>query len=424
MTKNRFLGVLLAALAASGCDLDLNDPNFPTEEVVFGDGQNLLAIGIGIQAEAAAMMGPFIFSTSLTTDEMGAGAASFPNFQSADRGEPLLAAQYLSEQPWIDAYRVVKLADDLLGAVPDANLRADTKSGLLAMAGSFKAMAFGHLATLYESAPIEAGIDNPSPAFAPRQELLEEAIALLEAARSQIANQAPGDEFNTSVRAPGFDLAVTIDALLARYNLMAGNLGEAVAAAERVPAQARSEFRFSPTDPNPVYTVMYNSGNAWQLRARQLLRLEAEEGDERVAYWVTPASIVGASFTLDDLTRYRSSDEAFAVFLPDEMKLIRAEALARQNDLDGARALINAVRTQCPADVSDEPAACLPARSAAELPNQAAVLEEVLWQRRYELFLQGVRIDDLRRFDAPRKYDFAPWPQSECDQNANAPCGG
>lgn len=424
MTKNRALGVLLAALAVGGCDLDLNDPNFPTEEVVFGDGQNLLAIGIGIQAEAAAMMGPYIFATSLTTDEMGAGSATFPNFQSADRGDPLTAGQYLSEQPWTDAYRVVKLANDLLEAVPDANLRADTKSGLLAMARLFKAMAFGHLATLYESAPIDAGIDNPSPTFAPREEVLAEAITLLEAARAELAQEEAlaGDEFTNSVQAPGFDLAVTIDALLARYKLMAGNLSEAADAAQRVPEQARSEFRFSPTDPNSVFTEMYNSGNAWQLRARQLLRLEAEEGDARVAYWVTPASIEGANFTLDDLTRYRASEEPFPVFLPDEMKLIRAEVLARQDDLDGARALINEVRTQCPEEASDEPAACLPARTAAELPDREAVLDEILWQRRYELFLQGVRLDDVRRFDAPRKYDFVPWPQSECDQNDNAPC--
>lgn len=423
MKTNRMVGALLVGLLAGGCDLDLNDPNFPTEEVVFGDGQNLLAIGVGIQAEMAELMGPHIFVTSLLTDEMGAGSASFPNFQAADRGDEVLdATQYMSEQPWTSAYRVVKLADDLLGAVPTANLQSATKSGLLALARLFKGMAFGQLATLYTQAPVDVGIANPAPSFVPRAQLLADAIALLEAANDELAALAPSTEFTTSVQAPGFDLAVTIDAMLARYNLMAGNLAAAAAAAERVPEQARSEFRFSANDPNSVFTVMYNSGNAWQLRARQLLRLDAEEGDARVAFWVTPATIAGANFTLDDLTQYRSASEPFPIFLSDEMKLIRAEVLARQDQLDGARALINEVRTQCPAPAPAEPAACLPAKTAGELPTQAAVLEEILSQRRYELFLQGLRLDDLRRFDAPRKYDFVPLPRSECDRNPNATC--
>lgn len=412
--------LLLAGLVAGGCDLDLNDPNFPTEEVVFGDGNNLLAIGVGIQAEMAGQMGPFIFSSSLTTFEMGAGSATFPNFQNADVGAELETGQYLSEAPWAGAYRVIKLANDLLRAVPDANLAAGTRSGLLAMARTFKAMSFGQLATLFPSAPIQAGIDNPDAAFADRDALLAEAISLLETARAELVATPLSDEFRTQVQAPGFDLSVTIMALLARYNLMAGNYGAAADAAQAVPPAGRSEFRFSANDQNPVYSIMYNSGNPYQVRPRQLLRLEAEPGDQRVGYWVTAANVAGANFTLDELAQYRSAAVPFPVFLPDEMRLIRAEAAARQNDLGTARALINEVRTQC--GVTEEPAACLDPLGEAELPTQDAVLAEILHQRRYELFLQGVRFDDLRRFGAERKYDFLPIPQSECDRNASAPC--
>jgi starch-binding outer membrane protein, SusD/RagB family len=420
--KNRAMlgALLLTGLVAGGCDLDLNDPNFPTEEVVFGDGNNLLAIGVGIQAEMAGLMGPFIFSSSITTFEMGAGAQTFPNFQNADVGSELETGQYLSEAPWGGGYRVIKLANDLLRAVPDANLRAGTASGLLALARTFKAMTFAQLATLFPAAPIEAGIDNPNVAFADREVLLAEAISLLEAARAGLAATPLSDEFRTQVQAPGFDLGVTIEAMLARYNLMAGNYAAAAAAAEGVPAAGRSEFRFSATDRNSVFVIMYSSGNPYQVRARQLFRTEAEPGDQRVPYWVTPAAIAGANFVLDDLAKYRAADEPIPVFLPDEMRLIRAEAAARLNDLATARDLINEVRTQC--NVTGEPAACLEALDAGDLPTQAAVLAEILKQRRYELFLQGLRFDDLRRFDAPRKYDFLPIPQSECDRNTSAPC--
>jgi hypothetical protein len=419
MSRTTVLGALLvAACMATGCKLDLNDPNFPTEEVVFSDGENILLLAIGIQAEAAALIGPQIFVTSLTTDETGAGAATFANFMTADIGGQLEAGQYLSENPWAGAYRVKKLSDDLLGAVPNANLRAGTKSGILALAKLFRAMAYGQLATLYQQAPLAAGIDNPNAAFVPRAALLTEAISLLNSARADIQATPVSDEFNTRVLAPGFNLSATIDAMLARYSLMAGDYANAATAAARV--TARSEFRFSPTVANPVFSTMYNSGNAFQLRARQDFRMNAEAGDQRVAYWVAAASIAGANRTLDDLNKYRSADTPFPVFLPDEMTLIRAEVAARNNDLDNARTLINQVRTQC--DVTTEPAPCLPALSATDLPSQAAVLTEILRQRRYELYLQGLRLDDLRRFNATRKYDFLPLPQTECDRNSAAPC--
>lgn len=421
MNKRVMLGaLLLSGLMAAGCDLDLNDPNFPTEEVVFGDANNLLAIGVGIQAEMADQIGVFIFSTSLVSDEMGAGVATFANFQVADVGGELERGQYLNEQPWGGAYRVIKLANDLLTAVPDASLRAGTRSGLLALAKLFKAMAFGQLATLYATAPIEAGIDNPDAAFSDRAAVLAEVIELLESARADITATPLSDEFRTQVQAPGFDTEVTINALLARYNLMAGDYAAAAAEAQQVPAAARSEFRFSATDRNTVYNIMYNSGNPYQVRARQLLRMQAEAGDERVAYWIAPATIAGANFQLDDLNQYRAADVPFPVYLPDEMKLIRAEAAARQDDLATARTLINEVRTQCGG--TTEPAACLEELDEGDLPTRDAVLTEILRQRRYELFLQGLRFDDLRRFGATRKYDFLPIPLSECDRNANASC--
>jgi hypothetical protein len=249
--------------------------------------------------------------------------------------------------------------------------------------------------------------------------VLAEAIALLESARGDLGTPT-SDEFNNTVLAPGFNLGATIDALLARYNLMAGNYAAAAAAAARVPDNATSEFRFSATDRNSVNSIVYNSGNPYQIRARQELRLGAEAGDQRPAFWVQAASFQGENFVLDELNVYRDAASPYPVFLPDEMTLIRAEAAARTGDLATARTLINEVRTQC--NVTTEPAACLPALTAADLPTEAAVLAEILKQRRYELFLQGLRFDDLRRFNAPRKYDFLPLPQSECDRNPAAPC--
>jgi hypothetical protein len=58
----------------------------------------------------------------------------------------------------------------------------------------------------------------------------------------------------------------------------------------------------------------------------------------------------------------------------------------------------------------------------AQLSTQQAILTEILRQRRYELFLQGLRYEDLRRFGQPLTFRWIPVPQSECTRNPNAGC--
>ncbi|HEV2130206.1 MAG TPA: RagB/SusD family nutrient uptake outer membrane protein [Longimicrobiaceae bacterium] len=427
MKRYRRSVALLAALtvAAGGCNLDLNDPNFPPEEVVFSDPEGLKAVAVGLQAEYANQIVDPIYVVGLVTDELGAGASTFANFQAAEAGRELDPATDVSEGPFRGHYRVIKLANDLLTAVPDARMAEGTKSGIIALSRLIKAMALGHLIMLYEQIPLDVGINNPAPTFVDRQTVLSEILRLLQEARTQINTTPVSTEFTSDVLAPGFNLENTINAMLARYSLVAGDYTQAIEAAQRVDLSVRSEFRFSANDPNSIFQLMYRSGNAFQLRPRQSFRQQAEAGDRRVAFWVTPANVSGAAGPLDELRQYRALDAPFPVYIADEMRLIMAEAYARLGNLEPARTLVNAVRTQCPPAGVDpiEPMPCLPPLSAAELPTQQAVLNEILQQRRYELFLQGVRFEDLRRFGQPLKYEFIPYPTSECERNPNTPRG-
>jgi hypothetical protein len=70
--------------------------------------------------------------------------------------------------------------------------------------------------------------------------------------------------------------------------------------------------------------------------------------------------------------------------------------------------------------------ACLPALPDAALDTPGELLAEILNQRRYELFGQGLRLEDLRRLAAYTtkrpSLQFLPYPQSECDRNPTHPC--
>jgi hypothetical protein len=419
--------VLGLAVFAAGCDLDLADPNFPTTGTILGNAAGVKSIGVGLQAEYSNQIGWVITSAALVADEIGAGAAAFQNYKDADAGDPLDPNTGLSGDPWSGMYRVITLSNELLAAIPTASFVPGTASGLSALAKFYKGMAIGNLAMLYEQLPVETGLNNLNAEFLTRAAALQEALRLLNEARDELIATPASEEFENDVLADGFDLENTIDAMIARFALVAGDLAQAAAAAQRVSPAVTSEYRFSTSDGNPIFNIMYRSGNAWQMRPEQAFRLDAEAGDARVDYWVVEAEVPGHVALMDSLASYGpTANPPIPAYTYDEMRLIQAEVLARNGQLQPAIDLINEVRTQCaPAGTEPEdPMPCLDPITIVTHPTQEAVLDEILWQRRYEFFLLGLYYEDLRRFNEPLKYDWIPLPTSECQRNTNAPCEG
>lgn len=101
------------------------------------------------------------------------------------------------------------------------------------------------------------------------------------------------------------------------------------------------------------------------------------------------------------------------VFSQDELSLIRAEALARTNRSAEAIVQINIVRAR----------AGLGGKTAADLPTQTAVLDEIFLQRTYSLFSTGLHWADERRFGkfALAKVRWLPYPASVRATNPNTP---
>lgn len=425
MMRTARLSLLLAAAFSLGaCALDFTSPNEPTEEDVFGNPEAIKAVAVGLQAEYSDNVVDPTYVNGLVTEEIGAANNTFASYQDADAGRPLENTSDLAGGPWRGQYRVIKLANDLIRAVPEAELAPGTKSGILALAKTYKAMALGNLIQIFEKIPLEVGTDILNPPFADRAAVLTEILRLLNEARAELQQTAPSPEFQQQIIAPGFNLASTIDAMTARYALIAGNLDLALQAAQRVPLNVMSELRFAaPQDRNPLNNLWYRSGNAYRMRPEQSFRLQAEAGDQRVAFWVRAATVDGGDGqVLDELNRYTTDTDPIPVYLPDEMRLIQAEVYARTNRLAEARQLVNAVRTQCAPAVTGDPVACLPALSDAQLATQQQILAEIYKQRRYELYLQAVSWEDQRRFGVQTKYPWMVYPLSECDQNSNAPC--
>jgi hypothetical protein len=154
-----------------------------------------------------------------------------------------------------------------------------------------------------------------------------------------------------------------------------------------------------------------------------------EAGDLRLANWVgmtpigTPATNYYYAYKYKVLGSVTSPKETLTMLRLAEQYLIRAEARARQNNLAGAAADLNAVRTRA-------------GLAATGATTQAGLLAAILQERRVELFTeQGHRFFDLKRtgsIDAvmntvsPQKgsawqsfLQYWPIPISETQQNPN-----
>lgn len=422
-------GLLVAGvlLGMSACDLDVENPNSPTREESLSDSEGIVTLAVGMQGQFAGQVQLLIQAPALVTAEWGTTTLSLSSYRDLLLTGPEFQVSRASarvEEPWATAYEVTRSADDLIEALPDSDLSPGLQSGILATARLFKAMALGMAAQHFDQLPVD--VSSNQPPFVDREEVFATVLDLLDQARTDLEDADLAVTENRVLGA-GFDLPNTIDAMLARYHLFSGNYEEAITAANRVDPSVLSVFTYTGTSQNPVENLAFQLGyvavpTGWVE--------DAEDGDGRVEYW-TDTSVepeVGNPDTLQlfPLDRYSSSTATFPVYLPDELRLIRAEAHTRLDEFDLARQEIDDVRTQSSSPV-DEPVADLASIPDEELDTEAELLEQIAYERRYELYNQGLRWEDTRRLGTDvagePTIDFLPTPEQECLNNPNAPEG-
>jgi hypothetical protein len=287
-------------------------------------------------------------------------------------------------------------------------------------------MALGFLVQQYGDVPVDVAEGGATPR--PRDEVVDTVLVLLERARGELDAVTDQDlaTFTSRALAPGFSLRNTVDAMLARYYLIAGQYDDAITAADRVNLSVLSVLEYPSPTRNPIENLAFQLNYVGGL---QSFADEAEAGDQRPAYWIDVAAAPLAAnppdSVLKPLRKYSQPNESFPLYLPDEMKLIKAEAYTRLQQFTLAEPLVNEVRTQASSPL-DEPLANLAALPASALDTEAELLAQIAYERRYELYMQGLRWEDTRRFGTALTtdptFDYLPLPQTECQTNASAGC--
>ncbi len=412
-------------LVATSCNKEYLNPSSASEPQVVNDVNGLIALANGLQYRLTvgrASPGYALPSAiGLTTKELkvlNAGNTDELNLEAG--GLAVQGTNSLVSNLWNQSHLVRANADNILNNVDKVSTDAGTRSGLIAYASIFKALALGNLANGWEQSPITTGDNAP---FVARTEVLKSAVSILENAATALAT-APSANFTSRV-VSGIDLSNTVQALIARYSLMLGDNDKALAAAAKVDLTKKSAFSFDDTSRNPIFDPTFSNRNVTEPVNTDFglpAALKPDAKDKRIGFFFQTAV---AANNLGRASFFTANTTSIPVYLPAEMTLIIAEANARKGSIDAAIAALDKVLTKktdvwgIGADLS----------AYAGDKTAAAVLTEIYKHRCIELFMQGFRLEDSRRFGRPaagttgaeRTRNFYPYPQAERDNNKSTP---
>lgn len=439
-TTYKFLVILLlASFLVTGCETEFENPNNPTEEVVLGTKEGLFALSIGIrQYYSTAVLRQVIEAPGITTRELGV-TNTFLNINELAKGGAELPGESGGiTNPWVNLLKVKGMAESLIEGANTIDLADGTRSGLIAYGNLIKAISLGSLIQMYEQAPINNQADGAAP-FSDRTAVLAECIALLQGALDGINASPMSDDFKSKVLWADIDLQKTINAFLSRYQLMAGNYTEAIAAADAVinaSSTLNSLWVYDANNQNPVWgRTVVSADLDPQTNFGLVGAYIPEAGDGRVDFYLGASTgnanaDAGGQPLSEMLGFYATSTSPIPIYLPGEMLLNKAEAYARQNQLTDAVTQLNLVRQK-----NNDPLgvnANLTAWSGNST-SQTDILEEIYKNRSIELFLTGMRLEDSRRFHPnfavpaaanttnERNRNFYPYPTIERENNPNTP---
>lgn len=418
------------------CETEFVNPNAPTDEAVLTTRDGLINLSVGIKVlysttgirfmienNAITAREAAITTTFLNMVELEQGAGDLPDFNSNVEGL------------WAIHLRIMSACEDLMDAAPNVELNSTTRENLIAYGAFFKALSIGALAQNYTHVVIQTSRDNNAE-FVPREEALAQAIELLQDAKNRLSGGI-SDEFNSNVLQGLIDLPNAVNAYLARYHLFLGNYDQAITAANNVDLSSTSEFIYDQFNQNPIWNrVILTVPPSFLPRVDFGLpaELAPETEDGRISFFLSntddPQTNVNG-FSVVNLAGFFTNDSrSIPLYLPGEISLIIAEANVRKASQDLAAALnaINAVRTK-----TDDPFGVNAGLGEYVGPvNTQSLLDEIYRNRRIELFLTGLSLEDSRRFNrsvstAPSQFDternrnFYPFALRERNNNPNTP---
>ncbi|TCC86516.1 RagB/SusD family nutrient uptake outer membrane protein [Pedobacter hiemivivus] len=415
--------IFLILIIISACKKEYRNPSGANANDVVTTAKGMTGIVVGLQKlYISGRLGVYFNSVSVsgfvTNEILLRNAGNIPELQLFTGGGAVDGTNNILANLWTTSNKIIYDADNVLNNAPSLGDKAYA-SGLIAYASIFKALALGNLSQCWESIPAGTG-QNVS--FISRVDGFNKAIGVIDNAFAVMAANPISSGFISNMP-PGIDIPNTLNALKARYALFAGNYPLALAAANSVDLTRRSTFNFDALTFNPIFEIATSTNNVFQPTDINLGLTGAnvpDPADRRVPFYTA----VG----VNPVVRLAGFGVGLAtpipLYLPGEIILIKAEVYARQAAPDPGNALteLNRVVTKLPTVDIFGVGAALPPITGSLTPAQ--ILPLIYKHRCIELYLSGLKLEDMRRFGLPnseRKRNFFPYPFTERDNNPNTP---
>ncbi|MCX2573564.1 RagB/SusD family nutrient uptake outer membrane protein [Pedobacter sandarakinus] len=422
--KSKHIGyafLLSTALLLNACKKEYLNPNAATANDVLTSAKGLTGVTVGLQKIYSTTRPGLLYGgitlNGLTTNELiSINTGNTNEERLVAGGVQVDGTNTILLNVWAGANKIIFDADNVINnaaTLADKNYAA----GLVAHASIFKALALGALSEYWEKVPAGNG-QNVS--FITRVEGYNKAVAVLDNAQAVIAANPISTSFLGNIPS-GIDIPNTLNALKARYALFAGNYSLALSAANAVDLTKKSTFTYDALNLNPIFEIATSTNNVIQPKNLNLGQTNAnipDAGDGRIPFY----TVVNTTVRINGFGA--AAFAPYPVYLPGEMTLIKAESYARQStpNLSSALNELNKVVTKTAAADPFGVGAGLPALTGTYTQQQ--LLDLIYKHRSIELFMSGLKLEDMRRFNQPltdRKRNFFPYPFQERDNNTNTP---
>lgn len=417
-----YSGIALALLVSTGCKKDYENPNAATSDQVLSSARGLMGTAIGIQRTYSLNVAPGIANANgfVTNEVILRNAGNISELQLSQGGSAVDGTNALLGNIWISANKCIFDANNVING---GMLLGDKgyASGLIGYSTIIKALSIGSLSMYWEKVPDTVG--TSATVFVDRVQGFNRAIAAIDKALAAINANAISAGFLITLPA-GLDIVNTLNALKARYSLYAGNYAGALAAANLVDLTKRSTFNYDAAVSNPVFFAATSTNNLYQPVDSTFglpVGLAPNLLDKRIPFYTVINTVVSPRYRLSGF--WIAATTAIPIYFPGEITLIKAECYARQASPDLVNAVLelNKVVTK---KAANDPLG-LGADLAPVAPATIAdVLLEIYRNRCIEMYISGLKLEDMRRFaraTAERKRNFFPYPFRERDGNSNTP---
>ncbi len=429
--------ILLEVMALQSCKKDFPIITGATTDQTFSSPRATAAVVVGLQRlYSQSIVSAMCNANSLVTNEtILVNVGNLSEAQLTAGGATVDNTNALLGNLWANLNKVIYDADNAIRAATNNRFAAPASlggpgyaSGVLGYATIFKAMALANIAQFWDNVPDTVGVginSTTGTTYSPRAQGFARAIAAIDRALAAIQANPMSTTFLSELPA-GVDIVNTLNALKARYSLYLGNYSVALSTATAVDLSRASLFNFESANPNIVFQAYTSTNNVIQPIDSTLglpLTLRPALNDARVSFYTTINPTIAPRFRF--LGFWNSAVRAIPIYLPDEMRLIRAECLLRQSSPDPAAAklLIDAVLQQAGSADAVGVGANI-ASGYTGTVDVPSLLDEVYRNRCIELYFTGLKLEDMRRFNRPlseMKRRFFPYPLNERINNSNTP---